>query len=120
MIQLISHGEESPINAMELAAGHLVGEAAPVHFTKVVCSGQCLADSVEIGAESVPGRKSGKRRQAMPLWRILMSLIELAVQVLLRDLDIPQSHADVFVPQQLHEGGKADSETEHFRGMRVA
>jgi hypothetical protein len=34
--------------------------------------------------------------------------VKFALQVLLSDLQIAQSHADVFVPQQLHEGGKTD------------
>jgi len=35
--------------------------------------------------------------------------VEFALQVRLDDLDIAQGHADVFVPEQLREGRKADA-----------
>jgi hypothetical protein len=46
--------------------------------------------------------------------------VELALQILLGDLEIAQGHADVFVPQELHESGKTDTETEHLGGIAVA
>jgi hypothetical protein len=38
----------------------------------------------------------------------------------LGDLDITQGHVDVFVAEQLHESGKADTEAEHLGGKAVA
>jgi len=40
--------------------------------------------------------------------------MELALQILLGDLEIAHSHGDVIVTQQLHEGWKTDPETEHL------
>jgi hypothetical protein len=37
----------------------------------------------------------------------------------LGDLDIAQGHVDVFVAEQLHESGKADTEAEHLGGKAV-
>jgi hypothetical protein len=38
----------------------------------------------------------------------------------LSNLDIAQGHANVFVPEQLHESGKADAEADHLGGIGVA
>jgi hypothetical protein len=35
-------------------------------------------------------------------------------------LQIAQSHANVFVPQQLQEGGETDAQAEHFTGEGVS
>ena len=55
----------------------------------------------------------------MRLRRMLAGRVELALQVLLGDLHIAQRHADIFVAEQLHQSGKADTETEHLRGKGV-
>ena len=41
---------------------------------------------------------------------ILASKVKFLLQVLLSDLYIAQGHADIFVPQQLHESRQADAE----------
>jgi hypothetical protein len=55
----------------------------------------------------------------MRLSRTLAGGVELSLRILLGDLHIPQSHADVFVAQQLHQSGEADAEAEHLRGEGV-
>ena len=47
--------------------------------------------------EAVGDREDG---QAMGLGRILASRVELALQILLRDLHVAHGHADIFVSQQ--------------------
>ena len=51
---------------------------------------------------------------------VLAGDVKLTLQVLLSDLQIAQSHANVFVPQQLHEGGETDAQAEHFTGEGVS
>ena len=46
--------------------------------------------------------------------------MELALQILLGDLEIAHGHGDVIVTQQLHESRKTDPETEHLCGEGVA
>jgi hypothetical protein len=46
--------------------------------------------------------------------------VKFALEVLLEDLDIAQGHADVFVPEQLHQSRRTDAQTEHLRGIGVA
>ena len=55
MIQLTGDREEAPIEALELAADFLIGEAAPVHLQKVASSGQGLMDSGEVGTGGMAG-----------------------------------------------------------------
>ena len=63
------------------------------------------------------GRVSGEGDE---LGRVVAGQMELALQVLLSDFEIAQGHADIFVTEQLHEGGQADAEPEHLRGKGVA
>ena len=56
----------------------------------------------------------------MGLGGIVASGVELALKILLRDLHVAHGHADVVVPQQSHESGKADTEAEHLRSEAVA
>jgi hypothetical protein len=51
----------------------------------------------------------------MEIDAVLASEVKFALQVLLGDLEVPQGHGDVFVPQQLHESGQADAQTQHGR-----
>ena len=50
----------------------------------------------------------------MRMGSVLAGLMEFALQILLGDLHVPQAHVDAFVPEQLHESGKANSEPEHL------
>jgi hypothetical protein len=77
-----------------------------------------LPDGWDIGAGRGVGEE--ERGQAMGLSRVLPRPVELALEVWLGDLDVPQGHADIFVSQQLHESGKTDAEAEHLRSEAVA
>jgi len=50
---------------------------------------------------------------------LLAGEVELALKIGLGHLHIPQGHADVVVPQQLHQSRKTDAEAEHLRGESV-
>jgi thiamine monophosphate synthase len=50
---------------------------------------------------------------------MLTRQVELALQIGLDDLHIPQGHADVVVAEQLHQSGKTDTQADHLRGERV-
>ena len=101
------------IEAMELAADFFIGETAPVHLQEVASSRQGLLDSGEVGASGAGG--DGKVGQVVRVCGILPGQVKFALRVLLGDLEIAQSHADVFVPEQLHDGRQADAQTEHLR-----
>jgi len=87
-----------------------------VHLQKVAGGRQCLLDCGKAGGAGV----LGKRKRGQAVGRVLACAMELALQILLGDLEVAQGHADVFVPQQLHESREADAETEHLGGITVA
>ena len=116
-MQLTGDREEAALQALELVADFLIGEAAPIHLQEVASRREGLMDSGEVGVSGVDG--DGKGRQAVRVCDILAGQVELALQVLLGDLEIAQSHADVFVPEQLHERRQADAQTEHLSGVGV-
>src|SRR5580692_8389963 len=79
----------------------------------MACRVQCLTDSGEIDAGDVwRERKCG---QTMRMGGILAGLMEFALQILLSDLHISQSHANVFVAEQLHQGREANPQPQHLR-----
>lgn len=92
----------------------LVLKLTTEHLQQMTSCRERLADTGQIcGA----GRRTAgyrKLREEMWLGSILASQMEFALQVLLSDLQIAESHADVFVTEQLHECGQADAEAEHF------
>src|SRR5260370_27699916 len=55
----------------------------------------------------------------MRLGGTVASRVELALQILLRDLHIAHGHADITVSEQLHESGKTNTEAEHLRSEAV-
>jgi len=83
----------------------------------MACRRQRLTDAGEIGAGDVFGER--ERGQTMRMGRILVGLVEFALQILLRDFRIAQGHADVFVAEQPHERREADPEPKHFCGEAV-
>jgi hypothetical protein len=89
--------EQSPIEALKLAPDFLIAELAAAHLQEMAGGGEGLPDSGKIGGGGGVG--NGEGRRAMRLSRILAGSVELALQVLLRDLDIAQGHADILVPQ---------------------
>jgi len=78
---------------------------------------QCLADAGETSARHVFGEC--EHGQTMQMSDILTSLVEFALQILLRDQQVAQSHPNVLVAEQLHESQKANSEPKHFCGKAV-
>ena len=61
----------------------------------------------------------GNRKRRHRVRCVLACLVELALQVLLGDLEIAHGHGDVIVTEQLHESRKTDPETEHLSGEGV-
>jgi hypothetical protein len=88
----------------------------------------------ELGLEELEQMAGGRDRLAKGsevgfLWRsggdgelgnrvkgssILTSAVKFSLQVELRHFHIAQGHADVFVPEQLHEHGETNAEPYHF------
>ena len=56
----------------------------------------------------------GKLRNGVEYDRVLTGAVKFTLQVELDDSYIAQGHADIFVPQHLHECRQADPETHHF------
>ena len=100
-----------------MAAGFLVFDGTPVHLDEMACRGQGLTDAGDIGQDGLVGQRKGKK--AMWWSGLLASQVEFALQVSLGDLNITQSHADIFVPQQLHESRQTDAQAEHLGGIAV-
>ena len=73
--------------------------------------------SVANGGEVNALRRGGLRQRqfgnGMERSGFLSSAVKFALQVLLRNVEIEQGHVDIFVPQQLHEGGQTDTEAQH-------
>src|SRR6516162_2920633 len=78
------------------------------------CALDCLTDVGEAGARDFLRECGCERGQTMWMGGVLTGLMEFALQVLLGNLHVPQAHVDAFMPEQLHESGKANSEPEHL------
>ena len=117
MIELEGDLEEPLVEALESASGLPIGESASVHFKEVTGGSDCLANARRIGAVGAVG--NGQNGRLMRPGRVLASLVELALQILLRDLHVAHGHADIVVSQQFHESGEADTEAEHLRSEAV-
>ena len=77
-----------------------------------------MADTGDVGAGDVGGDCEGRDR--VRLGGVVTGEMELALEIGLCDFEISHSHANVVVPQELHESGKTDAEAKHFRGEAVA
>lgn len=89
--------QQPPIEATESAAGFLVSELAPKHLEKVACGGQGCAYAGQTSGGGGVG--NGEHGHAMRLCGTAAGSVELAVQIVLRDLDVTQGHADIFVSE---------------------
>lgn len=69
------------------------------------------------GGKTGGGGGFGNRKRRHRVRCVLACLVELALQVLLGDLEIAHGHGDVFVSLQLAESRQTDSETEHLGGI---
>ena len=96
VLELLIDVQQASIKTLKAVTGLVIGELAPVHFQKVPCGRECVADSGEIGGRG----RNGKGGDAVKLSCIVAGTVELALQVRLRDLQIAKGHADVFVPHQ--------------------
>ena len=81
-----------------------------MHLQKVAGGRQCLLDGGKAGGAGV----LGERKRGQAVGRVLACAMELALQILLGDLEIAHGHGDVIVTQQLHKSRKTDPETEHL------
>src|SRR6516165_10582943 len=72
-----------------------------------------VANGGEVNALRRGGVRQRQFRDGMERSSFLSSAVKFALQVLLRDVEIPQGHVDIFVPQQLHEGGQTNTEAQH-------
>jgi len=115
---LIGDVKKASIKALKLAAGFLIAELSAEHIQEMTGGRDGLADSGNVGPGSLLGNRDG--RNAVRLRGVLAGEVEFALEVRLGHLQIPQSHADVVVAQQLHQSGKTDTETKHLRGESVA
>ena len=118
MIELEGDLEEPLVETLESASGLPIGESASVHFKEVPGGRDCLANARRIGAGGAVG--NGQNGSLMRPSRVLASRVEFALQIVLGDLHVAHGHANIFVPQQLHQSGKADTEAEHLRSEAVA
>lgn len=100
-----------------MPASFLIAELTAVRFQKMTGCLQCLADAGEASTGDVFGEcECG---HPMEIGCMPTGLMEFALQVLLGDEHISQGHADVFVPEQLHESWKTNPEPEHLGGKSV-
>jgi len=93
---------------LQLVTRVLIAKLAAVHFQEMARRRERSANARQIGADRQGTVRQEEFGNEMTLCRALAGEVKFALQVLLSDLQIAQSHADVFVPQQLHEGGKTD------------
>jgi len=76
-------------------------------------SGQGVANDWEIHALRHGGLREREFGNGMERRSALTGAVKFALQILLRDVEIPEGHADIFVSQQLHESGQTDTEAQH-------
>jgi hypothetical protein len=80
-------GEEAFVQALQLSAGFLIAQLPAVDLQEMPGSGEYLADTGEIGSDG--GGTGGQRKFGNEVMLcILAGGAKLAMQVLLRDLDI--------------------------------
>ena len=100
-----------------MAARFIIAELTAIHFQKMTGGLQCLTDAREASSGDVFGER--ERGHTMEMGCVLTGLMEFALQILLGDEQVAQGHANVCVPEQLHESGKANPEPEHLSGKSV-
>jgi len=111
------NAEEAFVEAVQMAASFLIAELTAVHFQKVTGGFQCMTDAREASSGDVLGER--ERGHTMEMGCVLAGLMEFALQILLGDEHVAQGHADVCVPEQLHESGQANPQPEHLSGKSV-
>jgi len=101
-----------------VGAGFFISERAPIHLQEMTGGSQGVVDSWRIRGGG--GRRNRYRGKMVGLGRKLAGEVELALEVHLSHLYIPQGHANVVVAQQLHQSWKSDTEADHLRGEAVS
>lgn len=111
MIEFAADVEQSLGESSKLTASCVVFELKAKHLYQVTGGGDGIVNSGGVGAKW--GSSWGKKRvgKGVEMEAVLASEVKFALQVLLGNLEVPQGHGDVFVPQQLHESGQADAQT---------
>jgi hypothetical protein len=109
--------EEPVIEPLQPAPGFSIGELTPVHLQEMAGGSQGLVDSRRIRGGG--GSRNRHRGKMVGLGRMPAGEVELALEVHLGHLHIPQGHANVVVAQQLHQSRKSDAEADHLRGEAV-
>ena len=84
-------------------------------YKQVPGGGERLPNSGQIGGVG----RSCEGRQAVCLSNVLTSFIELALQVLLGNLDVAQRHVGSAMAEQLHQRWQADTCPQHGGGKGV-
>ena len=98
-VQFRSNSNKSVLQALQTSLGFLVRQITAMHFQDLACCCQGPLDTLKTRA--VCGGSVGLRqlRDEVALSGVLKGEVKLALEVLLSDLDIAQSHADVFVSE---------------------
>ena len=81
--------QQPSVKPLEAAPDLVIRELPSVHFQKVPCGRECVADSGEIGG----GGSNGEGRDGVWLRCIVTGTVELALQIRLGDLQIAKGHA---------------------------
>jgi hypothetical protein len=97
LFQLGSDSEQSAVQSLEGAFAFLVAYLTAIHFQEVTRSLQRLMYAWKIGSVDVLWK--GEHGHSMWLCRVVVGLVIFALQVLLGDLNIAQSHANIFVTE---------------------
>ena len=87
----------------------LITKLTAEHLQQMTSCSERLANASQICGEGCGSAEYRELWKEMGLDCILTSQMEFALQVLLRHLQIPERHADVFVTEQLHERGQVDA-----------
>ena len=90
-------GKQPAVETLEVSLSFLISKLAAIGFQEVACGRQGCAYAGKIGTQGgVGNREDG---QAMGLGGIEAGCVELALQIVLGDLDVAHGHADIFVSQ---------------------
>jgi hypothetical protein len=96
--------------SMEFVASPGLLQLQTKQLEEMTNGGDRVANDGEVDLLRRAGLWERKSRNEMERSGFLPSAVKFALQILLRDLDIVQGHADIFVSQQLHESGQTDAE----------
>lgn len=93
-----------------------MGDLPAVHLELMAKVVDSVADCRDSDSGGLGGGWIWNCGQRMDLGYIAASLVILALEVFLGDLDVDHGHSDVTMAEDFLQGGKADAGTEHRRG----